>query len=150
MHEDWKFHHVSVVVKDMNKAIEHYKSLDIGPFPPFIGPDGPVPLAEKTVNGKPSDYSVDIRHAEGGVGQLAFELVQPVAGGTPVKEFLTEKGEGIHHIGFTVDNLDRETAKLAEKGFRVTQSGSTPDAKWAYYDTDAIGGVVIELIEMTS
>ncbi len=150
MHENWKFHHVSVAVRDMNKAIEYYKSLGIGPFPPFIGPSGPVPLTEKMLMGKPSDYSVDIRHAQGGVGQLIFELIEPLEGETPVKEFLEKKGEGIQHIGFTVDDLDKETAKMAEKGFRVTQSGKTPDAKWAYYETDAIGGVVIELIQMTS
>jgi len=150
MHENWKFHHVSVVVRDMNKAAEYYKPLGIGPFPPFIGPLGPTPLTEKMVSGKPADYEVDIRLAEGGVGQLQFELIEPIKGETPVKEFLEKKGEGIHHLAFIVDDLDKETAKMAEKGFRVTQSGKTPDARWAYFDTDGVGGVVIELIQLTS
>jgi methylmalonyl-CoA/ethylmalonyl-CoA epimerase len=67
----------------------------------------------------------------------------------PVKEFLEKRGEGIHHIGFFVDGLDRETAKMAEKGFKITQSGETPEVRWAYFDTDAVGGVVIELMQMT-
>lgn len=150
MHENWKFHHISVAVNDMNKAIEFYKSLGIGPFPPFIGPSGPVPLANKMLMGKPADYSVDIRQAQGGVGQLGFELVEPVAGETPVKEFLQKRGEGIHHIGFTVDDIDQEAAEMAEKGFKITQSGETPGARWAYFGTDAVGGVVIELIELTA
>lgn len=149
MHQNWKFHHVAVIVRDMNKAIEHYRTLEIGPFPPFIGPEGTTPLAEKTAYGQPSDYSIDLRHAEGGVGDLCFELIEPLAGETPAREFLEKKGEGIHHIGFTVDDIDRETAKLAKKGFRITQSGVTPGARWAYYDTDAIGGVSIELIQLT-
>ena len=149
MHKNWKFHHVAVIVKDMNQAIEHYKSLGIGPFPTFIGPSGPTPLTEKMVNGKPVDYSIDLRHADSGVGDLCFELIEPLEGETPVKEFLGEKGEGIHHIGFTVDDIDRETTKMAEKGYKVTQSGVTPGARWAYFDTDALGGVVIELIQLT-
>ena len=51
-------------------------------------------------------------------------------------------------IAFTVDDLDGETAKMAEKGFKITQSGETPAARWAYFGTDAVGGVVIELIEL--
>jgi len=150
MHENWKFHHVSVVVRDIEKAIEFYQSLGIGPFPPLIGPAGPTPLTGKMIRGKPADYQIDLRHAEGGVGQLQFEVVQPLEGETPVKEFLEERGEGIHHIGFFVDDLDQETAKMAEKGFKITQSGETPTVRWAYFDTDAVGGVVIELMQMTS
>jgi len=150
MQENWKFDHVSVVVRDIEKAVEFYQSLGIGPFPPLIGPSGPTPLTGKTVRGKPADYQIDLRHAEGGVGQLQFEVIQPLEGETPVKEFLEKRGEGIHHIGFFVDDLEGETARMAEKGFKITQSGETPEVRWAYFDTDVVGGVVIELMEMTS
>ena len=85
--------------------------------------------------------------AEGGVGGVSFEVIQPLAGETPVKEFLAKKGEGIQHIGFFVDDLDQETAKMAEKGFKITQSGESPKVKWAYFDTDKVGGVSIELMQ---
>ncbi len=147
MHQNWKFHHVSVVVKDMEKAIEFYQSLGVGPFPPFIGPQGKVPLGGKTLWGKPADWEIDLRLAESGMGDLTFEIVQPVQGDTPVKEFLEKKGEGIQHIGFFVDDLDQETAKMAEKGFPITQSGETPTVKWAYFGTDKVGGVAIELMQ---
>lgn len=145
MHKNWKFHHIAVIVKDMNKAIEYYESLGIGPFPPFIGPEGTVTLTEKKVRGKPVDYQIDLRQAE--VGGLTFEVIQPLEGETPVKEFLEKKGEGIQHIGFFVDDLDQETAKMAERGFSITQSGESPRVKWAYYDTDKVGGVAIELMQ---
>jgi len=63
MHENWKFHHVSVMVRDMDKAIEYYKSLGIGPFPPTIGPKG-VPLIEQSLRGQKSDFVMDMRYAE--------------------------------------------------------------------------------------
>lgn len=149
MHENWKFHHASVMVRDMGKAIEYYKSLGIGPFPPTIGPEG-VPLLGQTVRGKPSDYMMDLRYAEGGVGGLKFELVQPLEGESIYKEFLDKKGEGIHHIAFTVDDLDKEIAEMAERGFKVIQTGQTSRGKFAYFDTDKLGGVVIELVQFVS
>jgi len=147
MHQNWKFHHVSVVVRDMEKAIKFYQSLGIGPFPPLLGPQGKVPLADKTLQGKPAEWELDLRHAEGGVGDLTFEVIQPLEGDTPVKEFLEKKGEGIQHIGFFVDDIEQETVKMAEKGFKITQSAETPTVKWAYFGTDAVGGFSIELMQ---
>ncbi|TET49364.1 MAG: hypothetical protein E3J57_00760 [Dehalococcoidia bacterium] len=147
MHQNWKFHHVSVVVRDMAKAMKFYEALGIGPFPPLLGPQGKVSLVNKTLHGKPADWELDLRHAEGGVGNLTFELIQPLEGDTPVKDFLEKKGEGIQHIGFFVDDMEQETAKMAEKGFKITQSGETPTVKWAYFGTDAVGGFSIELMQ---
>ena len=147
MHQNWKFHHVSVVVRDMAKAMKFYEAMGIGPFPPLLGPQGKVSLVNKTLHGKLADWELDLRHAEGGVGDLTFELIQPLEGDTPVKDFLEKKGEGIQHIGFFVDDMEQETAKMAEKGFKITQSGETPTVKWAYFGTDAVGGVSIELMQ---
>ena len=147
MHQNWKFHHISVVVRDMEKAIKFYESMGIGPFPPLLGPQGTVPLVDKTLHGKSAEWELDLRHAKGGVGDLVFELIQPLEGDTPVKEFLDTKGEGIQHIGFFVDDIEAETAKLAEKGFKITQSAETPTVIWAYFGTDAVGGFSIELMQ---
>lgn len=148
MHENWKFHHVAVAVRDMKDSIRFYEAMGIGPFPPLIGPEG-AELTGKTVRGEPTDYQIDLRHAESGIGDLKFELIEPLEGETPVKEFLEQKGEGIHHIGFTVDDIDKETELMEEKGFTAFQTGVSPNARWAYYDTDKVGGVIIELIQMT-
>ena len=147
MHKNWKFHHVSVAVRDMAKAEKFYEALGVGPFPPLLGPQGKVPLENKTLHGQPSDWELDLRHAEGGLGDITFELIQPLEGDTPVKEFLEKKGECIQHIGFFVDDIDAETARLAEKGFKMTQSGETPTVRWAYYGTDEVGGFSIELMQ---
>jgi catechol 2,3-dioxygenase-like lactoylglutathione lyase family enzyme len=147
MQENWKFDQVSVVVRDMEKAVEFYQCLGIRRFRALIGPSGPTLLTGKTVRGKPADYQIDLRSAE--VGQLQFEVIQPLEGETSVKQFLEKRGEGIHHLGFLVDDLDRETAKMAEEGFKITQSGETPEVRWAYFDTDLVGGVLIELMQMT-
>ena len=149
MQENWKFNHTGVVVRDMEKAIEYYKALGIGPFPPAIGPEG-IPLFGQTVRGEQCDYEMDLRYADGGVGGLGFELIQPLKGESIYKEFLGKKGEGIHHLAFTVSDLDTEIIRMAEKGFKVIQTGQTSRGKFAYFDTDKIGGTVTELVQFAS
>ncbi|GAG53267.1 unnamed protein product, partial [marine sediment metagenome] len=34
MEENWRFHHVAVIVRDMDEAVEYYQSLGIGTFQP--------------------------------------------------------------------------------------------------------------------
>ena len=149
MQKNWKFHHVSVMVKDIDKAIKHYDTLGVGPFPPTIGPKG-VPLIDQSLRGHKSDFVMDLRYAESGFGGLKFEIVEPLEGESIYKEFLDKKGEGVHHIAFTVDDLNAETAKMAERGFKVIQTGQTARGKFAYFDTDKVGGVVTELIQFAS
>ena len=149
MQKNWKFHHVSVMVKDIDKAIQHYDTLGVGPFPPTIGPKG-VPLIAQSLRSQKSDFAMDLRYAESGFGGLKFEIVEPLEGESIYKEFLDKKGEGVHHIAFTVDDLDVEIAQMAEKGFKVIQTGQTARGKFAYFDTDKVGGVVTELIQFMS
>jgi len=133
---------VGVVVKDMDKAIEFYQALGIGPF--VEGPS--VRAVDRRVYGKPADVIVKGSIAK--MGQLEFELLQPVRGESIQKEFLDSKGEGVIHICFFVDDIDKEVAKLAEEGFKVISSAIvTGFSKFAYIDTREVGGVILELVQ---
>lgn len=147
MHRDWKFHHTGIVVKDMERAIDHFNGLGIGPFPPFLGGSEGMPVTGKTVRGEPSDYEMDLRHAGSGMGGSGFELIQPLKGRSIYDDFLEDKGEGVHHLAFLVEDLDKETARMEKRGFRVIQTGARPKGKWAYFDTDRVGGCIVELIQ---
>src|SRR4030042_104944 len=146
MHKNWKFAHVSMVVKDMDKAIELLESMGVGPFPPFLGGPG-MTFTGKTVRGKPSDYDMDLRFARGDMGGLGFELIQPLKGRSIYDEFLEEKGEGFHHLAYMVEDIGAEIAEMEKGGFKVIQTGAMPNTKWAYLDTDKLGGMVIELCQ---
>jgi methylmalonyl-CoA/ethylmalonyl-CoA epimerase len=102
-------------------------------------------LAEKWFRGKPSDWKVKIRL--GKIGPVKLELIQPVEGKNANQEFLKKKGEGIQHIGFTVDDLDREVAKLTKKGIEVIMRMKKPGGQSVYLETDAVGGIIIELMQ---
>jgi methylmalonyl-CoA/ethylmalonyl-CoA epimerase len=145
MHKDWKFGHVCLVVKDMNKAIKHFESLGVGPFPPLIGGKEGMPLTEQTYRGKTSEYDMDLRLCRGGMGGMDIELIQSLKGRSIYDEFLEEKGEGMHHVCYNVDNLEKEIADMKKAGFKVIQTGGIAAVKWAYFDTDKVGGMITEL-----
>jgi catechol 2,3-dioxygenase-like lactoylglutathione lyase family enzyme len=147
MHKDWKFLHAALLVKDLDKAMKHFEALGVGPFPAFVGGPEGTPVIGKTVRGEPSDYDMDLRLADGGMGGIGFELIQPLKGESIYDEFLAEKGEGIHHLAYLVEDLDKEIAEMAERGFKVLQTGARPQGKWAYFDTDKVGGAIIELVQ---
>ena len=137
-----KFDHVGVVVRNLDRAIEYYDSLGMGPFEP-LG----TAVAQKTLRGRPFE---DIR-ADGRIGQMGqikLELVQPVAGESLHKEFLETRGEGINHVCFAVDDIEKETAKLANKGFKIMSTVTfVKGGGNVYFDTGEVGGMLTELLQ---
>jgi len=146
MHKNWKFMHASIVVKDMEKAIKYFEVLDVGPFPPFIGGPG-MAFSGKTVKEKQVDYDMDLRLAKGDLGGVGFEIIQPLKGDTVYTEFLQKKGEGVHHLAFGVEDFDAEVEDMKKRGFKIVQTGALGNVRWAYFDTDKLGGMLIELCE---
>jgi len=133
-----KVHHVGVVVEDMDKALSHYKSLGIGPFEPLK-----LTPAEGLLRGKRLISTPII--SMGTVGGIVIELLQPTEEESLVKEFYEARGEGIHHIAFLVDDIDKETEKLVQKGFKVIFSQKFGEGGCAFFDTGQVGGMYIEL-----
>ena len=145
MMEKLPFSHVDqigVVVRDMDKAVKYYESLGIGPFK-SMG----LTITERKVYGKIANDVKNIQMITQ-MGPVQLELVQPVVGESIQKEFLETKGEGINHLGFYVDDFDNEVARLVEKGYEVIASTRGLDGygDGAYFRTDGIGGVLLELI----
>ncbi len=138
-----KIDQVGVVVKDMEKAMQYYSSsFGIGPFRPLH-----VTSVDRRVYGKKvNDIKNLTRVAR--LGDIQFELIQPVSGESIQKEFLEKKGEGINHVGFFVKDLETEVARLTEKGFKAISTGKfTGSGGFAYFDTNHVGGVFFELVQ---
>ncbi len=139
---------VGIVVRDLDKAIEYYQSLGIGPFQSHK-----ANYVSRELKGHPIDsHVVTIKVAVAKIGNIEFELIQPVAHGPHWMDFLETKGEGVQHIGFHVncpDGIDREEVKLAGKGLEIIyksrvkrDDGSVSGAM--YLDTSRVGGVLFE------
>jgi len=135
---------IGMVVRNMDAALEYFQALGIGPFE---SSNDPAPIVDRVVHGRPAP-DVKNRISTTQMGAIELELVQPLSGKSIQKEFLEKQGEGINHIGFFVDDLAAETAKLVGKGFRVVSSGrTTSGGAFAYFDTDRVGGIIFELMQ---
>ena len=134
---------IGIVVKDMDQAIDYYSStFGWGPFHVMD-----FEMKGATYRGQICDCRLKIGfyHAD----PVEIELIQVLEGDTPHTEFLRERGEGLQHLRFSVDNLDDMLAKLAKQGIKPVFQHSYPEIgiSFAYLDTDKIGGVMFELIE---
>lgn len=136
-------HHVGAIIRNADKTAEYYESLGMGPFEPLIvsGQDG-------RIRGKLVD-DLKLKIRMGHIGPIRLELIEPVAGKESIwKEVLESKGEGIHHLAFNVDDIEKAKADLIEKGLKLIFSTKFKnDGGAAYFETDGIGGLVFELFQ---
>jgi methylmalonyl-CoA/ethylmalonyl-CoA epimerase len=135
---------VCVVVADLDRAVEYYESLGIGPFR-----EGPsAHTTRRVIHGSESpDTRLAGRIAD--LGQIEFELIQPIAGPSVQREFLESQGEGAIHLCAYTDDLQRDIAWMKERGVGVTSYAELSDGgSFAYFDTRRIGGLVLELYQL--
>lgn len=83
-------------------------------------------------------------------GDSEVELLQATAEDSPIAKFIENKGEGIQHIAFRVDNIEEALAELKEKEVRlideVPRKGAG-GARIAFLHPKATGGVLLELCQ---
>jgi methylmalonyl-CoA/ethylmalonyl-CoA epimerase len=141
----WRLKQVGLVVRDMETALERFSYLGFGPFRPKILPPG----VKEWVKGKPIRADVKVMAAM--VGNVELELCQPVSGDSPHRDYLNSKGEGIQHVLFTVENLEREIDRLTALGCSVLLRASFGDGAdsggLAYVDLNA-SGLIVEIAQL--
>jgi hypothetical protein len=64
---------------------------------------------------------------------------------------LAERGHALHHVGIIVDDFAAESARLQKLGITELEAGGghglDGDGAFGYFDTVALCGVIVELIE---
>jgi len=83
-------------------------------------------------------------------GGQRFELVEPAADDSPVRNFLEQRGGGLHHLAFRVDDLVAALAELKGRGLRLIDETPRPGAhgtRVAFVHPKSVGGVLVELVE---
>lgn len=132
---------IGVVVKDVDKAVEYYtKHFGLGPWRRTVNEHLPFAI----VRGKKTPYTAKI--AITNIPPLTLELIEVTKGPSIQLDFLKEKGEGIHHIQYRVQDLEKELAKYDKHGFKILQTMHDAKGGFAYMDTDKVGGVIFEVV----
>lgn len=107
---------IGVVVPDLDQATRLLTSLfGIGPFRFIEWPNRPD--SKYFFHGK--EERIRIRQAFAQVGPLELELIQPLEGErNAYRQFLDERGGGIHHVLFDVDDMDKVVQNLSRRTWR--------------------------------
>jgi methylmalonyl-CoA/ethylmalonyl-CoA epimerase len=84
------------------------------------------------------------------VGDVRLELLEPTDPSSSVAGFLEKKGEGLHHVAYTVDDIEERLAELKSGGVRLIDETPRPGAhhtRIAFVHPKSSGSVLTELCE---
>jgi methylmalonyl-CoA/ethylmalonyl-CoA epimerase len=125
---------VSWAVKDIDKVVESWSKLyGFGPW---------TYRENGGLDGKRRPWKIRMAFTQ--VGPLEIELVQCTEGRIVQSRFLDTWGEGVHHIGWHVDDVDAAVASLTAQGARLIVHDP---GQFAYLDAGGPGGAIFELMQ---
>jgi methylmalonyl-CoA/ethylmalonyl-CoA epimerase len=128
-----KIEHIGIAVKDIKKANELFKMLFGKPH---------YKIEEVTSEGVKTSFFK--------VGTNKIELLEATKEDSPIAKFINNRGEGIHHIAFEVDDIEKEIARLKEEGFDVINKKPKKGAdnkNVVFLHPKSTNGVLIELCQ---
>jgi catechol 2,3-dioxygenase-like lactoylglutathione lyase family enzyme len=136
--------HIAILVRDLDKAIEHWSKV-LGlpkPEPWYLPPPGKVAIF---AGGEQGDYS-DCRLAVFELENVKIELVQPGPHSGPYWDKLERDGEGVQHISFIVPDRTKAQDTLKTIGAPAPYLiGYFPGATYSFIDTAPQLGVEINI-----
>ena len=87
------------------------------------------------------------------VGQTKIELLESTDAEGPIAKFIAQKGEGIHHLAFAVENIEQTLKEVKEKGVRLIDTSPRKGAEGldiAFLHPRSTQGVLTEFCEKKS
>ena len=126
--------HVAIAVNNVDEAVKEYKQAF-----------GINEVEFETV--ETEGVRVAILHLK----DLRIELMEPTRDDSPIRKFLTTKGEGLHHIALETDGIENEVKRMKGCGIRFLgeiRSGSR-GTKVTFIHPKSLHGVLAELCSHT-
>jgi len=125
--------HVGIAVRDLDAAVDLYRrTLGIEPVHREVVQDQGV-------------EEVLFR-----VGASYVQLLAATGSETPVGKFLERKGEGVHHVGYRVDDVAVTIQHLKDEGVPMVDESPRPGSRGttvAFAHPKGFGGVLVELVQ---
>jgi catechol 2,3-dioxygenase-like lactoylglutathione lyase family enzyme len=149
-HELFKdFVQIGCIVADLDQAIRYLTEVfGIGPFRVIDWPPEGREDLQRFYHGEPGQFSARMAFTE--LGPVELELIQPIQGQSIWQDFLDERGGGIHHIRFNINDIDTVRDYLAGFGIEAAQFGSgiRPGTTWMNFATEDKLGFGIEVMKV--
>ncbi len=130
--------HVGIAVRNLSQAIATYRLL-LGREPSQVV-DVPDQQVRVAIFEPATDDTASTR----------VELLEPTSPQSPIRRFLDQRGEGLHHISIYVDDVEAKLAELSEAGFRLIDRSPRLGAEGcriAFIHPGSANGVLVELQE---
>jgi methylmalonyl-CoA/ethylmalonyl-CoA epimerase len=126
-----KINHIGIAVNSIEEALPFYRD--------SLG------MALKGTEEVPSQK---VKVAFLAIGESKIELLEPTAPDSPVAKFLEKNGPGVHHIAYSVPDIEAAIAALKASGSRmideVPREGAH-GARIAFVHPKSSGGVLTEI-----
>jgi methylmalonyl-CoA/ethylmalonyl-CoA epimerase len=128
-----KIEHIGIAVKNIKEALKYYENI----------------LGLKC-------YAVEnvedqkVKTAFLMIGETKLELLEPTSDDSPIAKYIEKRGEGIHHIAFAVEGIEKRLAEVEEKGIRLIDENPRKGAEGleiAFLHPKSTGGVLTEFCE---
>lgn len=128
-----KVDHIGIAVKNLNETLKFYEEI----------------LGIKCVSAEVVEEQ-KVKVAFLPIGDTEVELLESTEKDGPIAKFIEKRGEGIQHIAYRVDNIEKAIDELKEKGIRLIDEKpryGAGGAKIAFLHPKSTFGVLIELCE---
>jgi len=127
-----KFDHVGVAVKSVDQMLA------------IFGKIGDFQVKKTEVPGQKARIAM-LR-----AGDTSVEFLEPTSDDSTLAKFIRERGEGLHHVAFEVDDIERSTEELKARGFRFIYD-KPADGKFGsrvnFIHPKSAGGLLVELTQ---
>jgi methylmalonyl-CoA epimerase len=129
---DFSIDHLGVAVRSLAAAKRIYEKLGLSVS------------AEETVEQE------QVRLVMVPVGESRLELLEATSESSPIAQFITKRGEGLHHVCLRVPDLTAAVERLKNDGVRLVSDDIKSGAgghKYVFVHPASAGGVLLELVE---
>ena len=141
--------HVGIACRDLRRAIDMYReTFGLGVLSEEENEEQGV--REAMLAAGPAGLT---GAGPGSLGVGYIQLLEPLSPDTPVGRFIARRGEGIHHVGYGVANIEEALATVAGTGIRLVDERprhGSMGASIAFLHPADLGGVLTELVQSPS
>lgn len=87
------------------------------------------------------------------IGGVKIELLEATRPDSPIAKFIEKKGEGIHHLAFEVQDIDKTLPQYRDNGFELINQqpkAGADNKRIAFLHPKSTQGVLVELCQERS
>ena len=130
--------HVGIACHDLEEKIAFYETT--------FG----LVVASREVNEAQGVKEAMLHVSDGPSGASYVQLLEPLGPDTPVGKFLIKRGEGVHHVGYGVDDVASALETIGAQDVRLLDKRprhGSMGASIAFLHPKDVGGVLTELVQ---